>query len=160
MVIRIIGIGSLFGDDAAGLEALRMLAEAPPPNCELIAADRPGAALIDMLENADAVILVDAVVSGSPTGKIHELTFDALDASNLSFVSSHDLDVAAAVKLAGTLGRCAPRGRVIGLEVAPPRPDRVFGLSPEIRDALGHLVERVRLCAAELNAVCSSARSS
>jgi hydrogenase maturation protease len=159
-VIRIIGIGSPFGDDAAGLEALRMLAQAPPPNCELIAADRPGAALIEMFDNADAVILVDAVFSGSSPGKIHELTFDALDNSDLGFVSSHELDVAAAVRLARKLGRSASRGRVIGLEVAPPRPDRMFGLSAEIRDALALLVERVRVCAAQLNAACPAARSS
>ena len=49
-LIRIIGIGSPFGDDAAGLEIARVLAEAPPPNCEVIVADRPGMALVDLME--------------------------------------------------------------------------------------------------------------
>jgi hypothetical protein len=45
-VIRIIGIGSPFDDAAAGLEVARILAESPPPDREVMVADRPGADLI------------------------------------------------------------------------------------------------------------------
>ena len=71
-MIRIIGIGSPFGDDAVGLEVARILAEAPPPDCEVIAADRPGATLLELLDGAEAAILVDAVQSGNAPGLIHE----------------------------------------------------------------------------------------
>ena len=111
-LIRIIGIGSPFGDDAAGLETARMLAEAPPSNCEVIAADRPGTALLDLLEGAHAAILIDAVCSGAPPGTIHEFTFDELDRCAVRFVSSHDLGVAAAIQLAQKLGRAPSLGRV------------------------------------------------
>ena len=57
-MIRIIGIGSPFGDDAAGLEAARQLAADPPPDAEVVVADRPGAGLIDLFDGADALIIV------------------------------------------------------------------------------------------------------
>ena len=117
-MIRIIGIGSPFGDDAAGLEAARQLAADPPPHAEVIAADRPGSALIDLFDGADAVILIDAARSGAPTGTIHDFDLHALPTDPLELISSHDLGVAEAVQLAGKLGRLPARGRVLGIEVA------------------------------------------
>ena len=70
-MIRIIGIGSPFGDDACGLAAARRLAEEPPAGAEVVVADRPGAALIELLDGVDATILIDAVRSGSPPGTLH-----------------------------------------------------------------------------------------
>ena len=118
-MIRIIGIGSPFGDDGVGLEIARVLAESPPPNCEVMAADRPGTALLDLLEGVAAAILIDAVRSGAPPGTIHQFRFDELDRCAAHFVSSHDLGVAAAVRLAQKLGRGPSVGRVIGIEIAP-----------------------------------------
>jgi hydrogenase maturation protease len=80
-LIRIIGIGSPFGDDAVGLEVARRLAEAPPPNCDVVAADRPGTDLIELLRDIQGAILVDAVRSGAPPGTLHELSFDELTGS-------------------------------------------------------------------------------
>jgi hydrogenase maturation protease len=75
-LIRIIGIGSPFGDDAAGLEVARILAQAPQPNCEVIVADRPGANLLELLRGTDSAILIDAVRSEGSPGTLHELSFD------------------------------------------------------------------------------------
>ncbi|MGO9450415.1 MAG: carbamoyltransferase HypF [Candidatus Binataceae bacterium] len=150
-MIRIIGIGSPFGDDAAGLEVARMLAASPPANCEVIEADRPGAALVDLLDGADTAILVDAVCSGAPPGTIHELGFDELGGSSVRFVSSHDLGVAAAIQLAQKLGVASPAGRVIGIEIAPARTAQRCGLSAQTREAIRRAVERVRLAATELD---------
>ncbi len=150
-MIRIIGIGSPFGDDAAGLEIARVLAAAAPPNCEVIAVDRPGTALVDLLEDADAAILIDAVQSGAPPGTIHEFAFAELDCSAAHFVSSHDLGVAAAIRLAQKLGRAPSVGRVIGIEIAPGGTAQLCGLSPGTREAVCLAVERVRSWAIEFD---------
>ena len=150
-MIRIIGIGSPFGDDAAGLEIARMLAEAPPSNCEVIVADRPGAALVDLLEGANAAILIDAVRSGAPPGTIHEFAFDELDRCPARLVSSHDLGVAAAVQLAQKLGRAPSVGWVIGIEIAPASTAQLCRLSPQTREAMRRAVERVRSSAIEFD---------
>ncbi len=151
-MIRIIGIGSPFGDDAVGLEVARILAQAPPPNCEVIIADRPGATLMELLDGADSAILVDAVRSGAPPGVVHELGLDELDrCCAVRLVSSHDLNVVAAVQLARKLGRAPSRGRVIGLEIAPADGPRLCVLSGRAREAMSRVVERVRSCAVELD---------
>jgi hydrogenase maturation protease len=150
-MIRIIGIGSPFGDDAAGLEIARMLAQSPPPDCEVIEADRPGTALVELLEGAAAVILVDAVRSGAPPGTIHEFGFDELDHCAARLVSSHDLGVAAAVKLAHKLGRAPVVGKIIGIEISSAAAAPFCELSFPVRDALGRGVERVRSWSAQFN---------
>ncbi len=150
-MIRIIGIGSPFGDDAIGLEIARVLAAAPPPDCEVIAADRPGAALIDLMDGAAAAILIDAARSGAPPGVVHEIAFEELDRCAPRLVSSHELDVIAAVRLARLLQRAPARGRIIALEIAAPRAERLCAPSPGARAAIGRVVERVRSCAAALS---------
>lgn len=150
-MIRIIGIGSPFGDDAVGLEIARILADSPPPDCEVIEADRPGTALVDLLEGAKAVILIDAVRSGAAPGTIHEFRFDELDHCAARFVSSHDLGVAAALQLARRLGRAPTVGRVIGIEIAPSSSAELRELSPHTRIALHRAVARVRSTAVEFD---------
>jgi hydrogenase maturation protease len=163
MLIRVIGIGSPFGDDVVGLEAAQVLAKNPPPDCEVIAADRPGAGLIELLDGAGAAILIDAVRSGSPPGTLHELSFDDLDAcaaqflsrtthSLCAFVSSHDLSVAASVQLARKLGRAPRDGRVLGIEIAPTRHASLASLSENAQQALRRALVRVRLLAEEMAA--------
>jgi hydrogenase maturation protease len=142
-MIRIIGIGSPFGDDAAGLEAARMLAAAPPPRSEVVAADRPGAGLIDLFDGADAVILIDAVRSGAPPGTIHDRDLRELGDLRERLVSSHDIGVAAAIALAASLGRPPVRGRLVGIEVSS-ESRRPGEISPPVRKAIDGAIALVR----------------
>ena len=151
-MIRIIGIGSPFGDDAAGIEIARILTAAPPPNCEVIAADRPGVDLVEMLDGADAAILIDAVRSGAAPGTVHEFAFSELERCPVGFVSSHDLDVIAAIQLAHVLGRAPRRGRVIGIEIGRESDGRkIRPLCSAVTESIGSVIERVRECARELD---------
>jgi hydrogenase maturation protease len=143
-VIRIIGIGSPFGDDDAGLEAARRLAAAPPPETDVVAADRPGAALIDLFDGADAVILIDAARSGAPAGTIHDLDLHALPADASGLVSSHGLGVAAVVRLAATLARLPPRGRVLAIEAAATSAPQSAGLSAAAQGGVLQALKRAR----------------
>ena len=143
-MIRIIGIGSPFGDDAAGLIAARQLAAAPPSDTEVVEADRPGATLIELLDGADAVILIDAAHSGAPFGTVHD--FDLRDLPQLAtgLVSSHDVGVVEAVQLAIALGRAPARGRVLAIETQPPD-ESLFpprGSIGALRATTGAAVER------------------
>src|SRR5512144_2472155 len=101
---RIIGVGSPFGDDAAGLEVVRRLAARPPQNVDLVEADRPGADIVHLVEEADDVLIVDAVRSGAPPGTLHELSLDEVAARGVRLASSHALGVAEALALARELG--------------------------------------------------------
>jgi hydrogenase maturation protease len=150
-LIRIIGIGSPFGDDAVGLEVARILAQAPPPNCEVIVADRPGTNLIDLIDGIEGAILVDAVRSGATPGTLHDLSFEGLAQSTACFVSSHELGVAATVRLAHVLGRAPTHGRVLGIEIGSAPARRPCRLSQTARDAVSNAEAQVRLWVEELN---------
>ncbi len=114
---RIIGIGTRFGDDRAGLELAAQLRAAPPCDSEVFASERPGVELIDMLAGAEAVIVLDAVRSGAVPGTIHDLALDDLPLPGVA-VSSHGIGVADTLALGRALG-CLPRGRFIGVEASP-----------------------------------------
>lgn len=151
-MIRLIGIGAPFGDDAVGLEVARQIAAQPPPECDVVVADRPGAGLIDLLEGMEAVILVDAVRSGAPPGTVHKLSFAQLARHGGHFVSSHELGVAASVQLARSLGRLPARGGLLGIEVAGVRRDAPYSsLSPAARRAMDEVLLRLRAWVLELN---------
>jgi hydrogenase maturation protease len=143
-VIRIIGIGSPFGDDACGLTAARRLAEEPPAGAEVVVADRPGAALIELLDGVDATILIDAVRSGSPPGTLHDLDLRTLLRSAVRSVSSHDLGVTAAIQLANVLGRLPARGRLLGIEAGSRPGTPSADADAAVQDAIPEVVSRAR----------------
>ncbi len=124
-VVRVIACGNPdAGDDAAGLLAVR----AALPRLEAIIGVEvveAGAAfrVADLLEGADAVVVVDAVrepTGARPPGEIvrAEAGPDGLSAGGLrSSLSSHGLGLAEAVGLAAALS-AAPRVVFLGVEAA------------------------------------------
>jgi hydrogenase maturation protease len=139
--VRIIGVGSRFGDDRAGLEMAARLAAAPPRGCEVVATERPGAELIELFAGAGAVILLDAVRSGSAAGTVHDLALEDLPQPFRS-MSSHGIGITDALALAQVLGR-RPRGRLIGVEAAPGNGAMDQPLSAAVAAALGRAMKRV-----------------
>jgi hydrogenase maturation protease len=123
-IIRVIGIGqSLRGDDAAGLEAVRLwqtIYHATHGHAEVQVelAELPGIDLLRLLEGAQAAILVDAVRSSSKPGTVHILPENEIAAFSAGSGSAHGWGVAEAL----TLGRqlmpdCMPQMLVlIGIE--------------------------------------------
>jgi hydrogenase maturation protease len=149
-MIRVVGIGSPFGDDAAGLEAARALAEAPPAGCEVLVEDRPGVLLVDLVASAEAAIVIDAVRSGAPPGTVHDLPLAGVRGFDARVVSSHDLGVGAALALAQELGRMPARGRFIGVEAGTSGPEDLGTMSAAVREAIPELVERARAWVARM----------
>jgi|SRR5579875_1053961 hydrogenase maturation protease len=152
MLIRVIGVGSPFGDDAAGLEAVRILDESPPLECEITAADRPGARLLELMGGARAVLLIDAVRSGAPPGTLHRLDFNALAQWQGRFVSSHDIGVAAVIGLAQVLGRAPAHGTLLGIEIGDTPVRWPCELSETTRQAVQAAVIQARAWLAKLSA--------
>jgi hydrogenase maturation protease len=143
-MIRIIGIGSPFGDDACGLMAARHLARDAPVGAEVVIADRPSAGLIELMDGVEACLVIDAVRSGALPGTVHDLDLRDLPRSFARAVSSHDLGVAEAVQLAAALGRLPAHCRLLGIEIGA----RVRAASerpaPAVRRAIGEVVRRAR----------------
>src|SRR5215469_10174685 len=66
-VTRVIGMGAEDrGDDAAGLLVARLLRVAAPPGVEVHESAGDAGSLLELIEGADRVILVDAARGGTP----------------------------------------------------------------------------------------------
>jgi len=139
----IIGLGNEYRrDDAVGLVVARRLREAAPESVRVLEESGEGAALIESWQDADTVILIDAVHSGAKPGTIHRL--DAREqpiAKRFFRFSTHAFGVADAVELARALGRLPPRLIVYGIEGKSF--EAGVGLSPEAEAAAQAVVERV-----------------
>ena len=144
-MIRIIGVGSPFGDDAAGLRAARRIAQDPPPGIEVVLADRWGIALIELLRDASPAIVIDAVRSGGALGMIHDLDLGEVARLAGRRFTSHDASLPEALALAEALGH-EVRGRFLGVEIGEPCAQSVVaqGLSAAVDDGLRELTARAR----------------
>jgi hydrogenase maturation protease len=135
----VIGLGSPFGDDAAGPAVVAQLeAEGLPPGVEILIAQRPDA-LVDALAGVEAAVLVDASRAGLPPGTVHEPERAALREPRA--LSSHGLGAAGALALAEALGRAPRRLAVVAVEAAA---FTGHDLSAAVRAALPEAARRVR----------------
>lgn len=131
-------------DDAAGLEAARHLARRVPPGTEVRVL--PGRA-VDLLEawaGAPLAVVVDAVLSGAAPGTLHRL--DGLEAAlpgPSRRRSTHDLGLAAVVRLGRSLGLLPARLVIVGIEAGEVSAGR--GLSAPVRRGVRRAVQQV-LC--------------
>lgn len=129
----VVGLGSPDrSDDAAGLEAVRLLALLAPPDVRVAALPGREADLLDLWTGAPLAVVIDAVSSGAPPGTVHRL--DALgDVLPVSppHPSSHGLGLGEIIALGKVLGQLPDRLVVVGIEAARFGPGR--GLSAPVR---------------------------
>ncbi len=145
----IVGIGNdMRGDDAAGLLVVRRLRELGV-DADLRECDGDGAEMMELWRDAEEVVLIDSVHSGSPPGTIHR--FDACEqpipAAFRHNPSTHLFSVAEAIELARSLLRLPPRLTVYGIEGAQ------FGVgadaSPRVAAAVDTVAAEIALFVAQ-----------
>ena len=141
--LLIIGVGNPYrGDDAAGVLAARRLKDAGLDSFTVLEHSGEGASLMETWKGAGAVILMDAVSSGSPPGTIHRLEPLTNPLPAQMFQSStHAFSLAQAIEMARAFDDLPTAVIVFGIEGQ----DFQAGteLSPEVSKALPELVRRV-----------------
>ncbi|HXX01905.1 MAG TPA: hydrogenase maturation protease [Candidatus Acidoferrales bacterium] len=135
----IIGCGNRQrGDDGAGIIAVERLRALGIP-AKICTGE--SSELIDAWSGADDVVVIDAVVTGAPTGTVHVWDGQHPMRPSRPSASTHGIGVAEAIELARTLGRLPPKLRVLGIE------GKTFkmgnNISPEVERAVEHVVERI-----------------
>ncbi len=139
--ILVIGIGNEFrSDDGAGIVVARAIEGKKLPGVTVIEQSGEGAALMDILNEADNVYLVDAVSSGVPAGTVYRIdvrtgTFP----SGLRLFSTHAFGVAQAVELARSMNTLPPRLIIFGVEGKNFESGK--NLSSEVLHAAGRVVQ-------------------
>jgi hydrogenase maturation protease len=141
--IRIIGLGNEFrGDDAVGLLAARRLRQEVGDRAEVIEAEMAGVDLVELMEGAQAVILVDAARSGQAPGTVHRFNASAGPIGSQIFPrSSHALGPIDALELARAMGVLPATIIVYGVEAGNTETGQL--LSAPVAKALDEVVERI-----------------
>lgn len=143
--VRVIGCGNPeAGDDVLGLLAARAARERLPETVDVVEA---GVSLrvLDLLEDVEAVVIVDAVRgrgSGRTPGSLVRAEADerGLPVELRGSLSSHGLGLAEAVGLAAAIGPL-PRVSFLGVEAGDLTAGA--GLSPAVAEALPRLVDAI-----------------
>jgi hydrogenase maturation protease len=134
---------ALRGDDAAGLEVLRLLEGTLPEGVRVLACEGEPVALLDAWEGCGTVIVVDATRSGAEPGTVRRIpAHETRLPDELTRASTHVLGVGEAIELARALGRLPARTIVYGIEGS--RFDTGAELSPEVAAAVGAVAAAIR----------------
>ena len=142
--LLVLGLGNmLLEDDGVGAAAVSLLLEryAAPEGVRVLDGGTLGLSLLPYLEDADAVILVDAVRADGPPGSFVRLDGDDVAPAVASRLSVHQVGVADLLDGARWLGRYPDRVVLLGL--VPESMELAVGLTPRVRSALPELAERV-----------------
>ena len=145
MNIIVIGIGqSLRGDDAAGLETVRLWQRQYPEQAARVhveLSELPGLGLLDLLDGMQAALLVDAVRSEAPAGILLRLGPDELAGFTPGSGSAHGWGVAETLQLGLSLTPALAKCRVTLIGIAGENFTLGAPLSPGVRLALADAVE-------------------
>jgi hydrogenase maturation protease len=116
--VLVLGVGNACrGDDAVGLVVARRLQEDPLDGVTIVPTAGEGTALLALWQDADAVVLVDAVCTGASPGTLHRFAGGTQPLpAVLSRASTHAFGVAEAIELARALQQLPPAFVVYGVE--------------------------------------------
>jgi len=147
MKTLIIGIGSpILGDDGVGIEVARRCRElfSSNDNINVVEVGTGGLSLLDIVQGYDRLILLDAIISGSPIGSVQVLKEEALSAT-VHLGTGHEADLRTALALGRKLAeKPLPADvRIVAVEV---RNITTFSenLSPEVEDSVPDAVAAVK----------------
>jgi len=149
--VLVVGIGNEYrGDDAVGLIVARRLAERLDPAFAVLEHNGDGAALMEVWQGAETVIVLDAVHSGGEPGTIHRLEAGRQSLTDLTALppeawcgSTHAFSLVQAVELSRALDQLPPHVIVYGIEGRNFEPG--VGLSSEVERAVPEVGEHVLL---------------
>ena len=116
--MRVVGIGNRWrSDDGVGLEVAARV-RALDLKIDVVERDGEPVAVLDAIEGAGAVVVVDAVSSGATPGTLHRLDASTTPLAQELFNRSttHHLGLPEAVELGRALGRLPDTLVVIGVE--------------------------------------------
>jgi hydrogenase maturation protease len=141
--VLVVGIGNAFrGDDGAGLNAVRALAEREPRGALLVECHGDGTELMNAWRGRSKVILVDAMRAGSRPGSIVRFVLpDEVVPATALGTSAHAFGVREAILLAREIGELPETLVLFGIEGEK----FTFGsqMSSELEAGMSSLVELI-----------------
>jgi hydrogenase maturation protease len=152
--VLVAGIGNIFlGDDGFGSEVLRHVIDRVSGTEGVRATDYGIGGMhlaYDLLEDWDALVLVDAIPDGGAPGTVHVFEADHGSPDAPAGVDAHGMDPATVFANLRALGGTAPRTVVVGCEVADVADG--MGLSEPVQAAVPEAVRAVEAAVTMLRA--------
>lgn len=150
-MIVVLGVGNtIMQDDGIGVRAVQALGQAYtlPSSVRLIEGGVAGIRLLPYIQDADDLLIVDAVSGSGPPGTIYRLSSEEIPLARGPLMSAHEVGIAELISMADLLGKL-PRTRILGIQ---PLEVRSIGLdlSKPLRAALPGIVAAI---AGELKAM-------
>jgi hydrogenase maturation protease len=142
--LLVLGLGNvLLADDGVGAAAIAHLLEAyrVPRGVRVLDGGTLGLSLLPYLQEAETVILVDAVRSGAPPGTLVRLDGDEVAPAVATRLSPHQVGVADLLDSARWLDQYPARLVLLGL--VPESMDLTVGLSPAVARTMPELIQCV-----------------
>lgn len=146
MVARVVvlGVGNLvMRDEGVGVRCVQRLEaeQALPQGVAAIDGGTSTHELLDELENADLLVIIDAVATGGPPGSLVRLEGDRIPSAFSHKLSPHQHGINDLLATLALLGRSP--AKIVLHGVTPARIELGMDLSPEVEAALPELVARV-----------------
>jgi hydrogenase maturation protease len=141
--IVILGIGNiLLSDEGVGVHVANELAKMDlPPDVTVVEGGTDGFRLLNVITEADRLIVIDAVKGGAEPASIYR--FDVGEVRNCPSgfkTSVHQIGILEVIDMSGLIGK-TPFTTVIGIE--PRCLDMAMELSPEVREKVPKIIELV-----------------
>jgi hydrogenase maturation protease len=142
--VVVLGIGNLImGDEGIGVRCVQRLEDEGvlPSGVSIIDGGTSTHELLDELENADLLVIVDAVASRGAPGSLVRLEGDRIPSAFSNKLSPHQHGINDLLATLALLGRSPAKVVLHGVTTA--RIELGMDLSPEVEAALPELVARV-----------------
>jgi len=141
--IVILGVGNLLlSDEGVGVHVAHELMKMElPPDVSVVEGGTDGFRLLNVITEADHLIVVDAVRGGAEPGSIYR--FDIGDVRNCPSgfkTSVHQIGILEVIDLSCLIGK-TPKTTVIGVE--PKSLEMSMELSPEIKAKIPRIIELI-----------------
>jgi hydrogenase maturation protease len=141
--ITILGIGNiLLSDEGIGVHVVNELCKRSlPENVSVVEGGTDGFRLLNVITEADRLIVIDAVRGGAEPGSIYRFDIDDVKRCPSGFKTSvHQIGILEVIDLSGLIGK-TPQTTIVGVE--PKSLEMSMELSQEIRDKIPRIIEIV-----------------
>ena len=140
--VLILGIGNiLMGDEGIGVHVVNSLEKAAlPADIDVLDGGVGGFLLLEPMQNADKVILIDATIDGRKTGSIRRLT-PKFSTDYPATLTAHDIGLKDLLDAFYLVGK-TPDVTLFAVSISPLQ-DMFIGLSPELRPVVSEVARLV-----------------
>lgn len=141
--IVILGVGNLLlSDEGVGVHVANELVKLElPPGVTVVEGGTDGFRLINVITEADRLIVVDAVKGGGAPGSIYRFDINEVQNCPSGFKTSvHQIGILEVINLSGLIGKI-PQTTVIGIE--PESLEMGMELSPEVKAKIPRIIELI-----------------